>query len=161
MPKLIFSLMLIVFTSSISIGGGSSTVGGGSKPLSSAICLKINGVYEALNGQAGEEGYCSFDSSIISSWSLTLYFKNETQRAITLFLKPEIKISNAKLTEPLNPETFCSQNNGQIQFFKNSLGHVYQICRFDDDSSIEAQTFFFGKDHRNNRRFTQILIELK
>ncbi len=108
-------------------------------------CRIAGGQTWLLNvGSSDDLELCIFGKAMISSETLYNYSVLGTGgRAIQVYLQN-------KNGSKLDAESYCQKNAGKILFLPDSEDCMYSICKFSDNSSMDAYTIVRGVNAAEN-----------
>ncbi|MBF0360889.1 MAG: DUF333 domain-containing protein [Oligoflexia bacterium] len=170
---LMLTLLLSIF-SIFSFGISAKAWSGVSSSLvpnpASEFCDKVAKgevlIYQSLNDNSGETGYCKIGDALIEEWSLFYATDGgEKSKAIDFYFNPKPlalphSINNMSMPNPAS--YYCHQLGGDLVLVSDKNdgplgGGQIGVCRFDDRSMMEEWTLFRAYNHPSNKNFTDFL----
>lgn len=150
--KYLASLLMGLFVSSAAFGGGSTTAG---VPNPAAgLCIEVGGKLLGVQVAAGEASLCRIgDRALIDTWTLFRELSSHDTLAVAALRANQ----GPRLAMPHPALLYCSEAGGRIEFGRSSENADVALCRFSDNSVIEAWTLWGGASAPENARLLKVL----
>ena len=104
---------------------------------------------------------CKIGDAMIEEWTLWRGVRGSEEAVQTFLSHPEVNIANSSqaIGVPNPAAVYCEGVGGGLQSVYTAEGNTISVCKFSDNSKIEAWTLFRGPRHKSNKKLVKVLTK--